>query len=161
TRDLQPFALQRGQDVRHRGLWSLLSQPPGAGCLGFGFDAFPGDAYAGRAKEFRGRGRYHSPAGQQQFFMAVQHTPQPQGADNLRGPAQSLRCFGSDSMLVVAIHQSQTPSTIQRAGELSDPISCRAPAPSFDRITRVPVPAPRLSIASNGSPSSLPAVVSG
>src|SRR5262249_45582487 len=61
----------------------------------------------------------------------------------------------------VRAHESHNPSTIQRTRESFAPTSPPAPAPSFDTITKSETPAPRLSIANSGSPSSLPSGASG
>src|SRR5215467_11513305 len=52
------------------------------------------------------------------------------------------------------------PITNQRTGEFRSPTITLAVAPSFDTITKSLAPAPRLSIASNGSPSGLPSTPS-
>src|SRR5262245_21182423 len=51
----------------------------------------------------------------------------------------------------VARHRSGTPITNQRAGEVRDPTSSRAPEPSLLSITSAPAAAPNESIASSGS----------
>src|SRR5262245_65686470 len=61
--------------------------------------------------------------------------------------------------LAIARHQSCNPITNQRTGEVREPTSSRAPAPSLDSRTIAPAPAPRESIASSGSPSTLPSGV--
>src|SRR5262249_6641675 len=83
--------------------------------------------------------------------------------EQIRPFLREADCRGAISgpELAVGAHPSHTPNTIQRAGEFLCPTNCRAPAPSFDRITRLSGPAPRLSIASSGSPSSLPSGVIG
>src|SRR5262249_9543840 len=63
--------------------------------------------------------------------------------------------------LAVAGHSSHNPITTQRTGELRAPTNSRAPAPSLLRITRLDLPAPRLSSTRMGSPSGSPLVVNG
>src|SRR6516164_10054511 len=86
---------------------------------------------------------------QEHFAVAVERPAQVLGGQHSARPTQHLRVGGGVPGLAVAVHQSQTPRTIQRTGEFLTPTRARAPAPSLETITRWAVPAPRLSIASS------------
>src|SRR5947209_7285114 len=96
-----------------------------------------------------------------QLPMAIQGVPQILGTYHLACPAQDLSVGGGLSDVAIGSHQSHTPRTIQRTGEFFAPTSSRAPAPSFDKMTRSFGPAPRLSIAKSGSPSASPSTARG
>ena len=85
--------------------------------------------------------------------MPVQRAAQVVGATHGR-PAQDCR---RTSGVAVAAHPSHIPSTIQRTGEFlcADQLPHRRRR-RWSRSPRGRDPAPRLSIASSGSPSSLP-----
>src|SRR5205807_1854592 len=135
-----------GDTARQAGILTEEDRDPAAAVAqAFGDAPDPAARLAVARRQFVGR----SPVALQRAQGGLQHD------GRLALDAVAPRRLG----LPVAAHASQIPSTIQRTGEFFAPTSSRAAAPSFVRITRSALPAPRLSIASNGSPSSLPSGV--
>src|SRR5262249_49722732 len=108
-----------------------------------------------------GQRRQDRPRRQHDLAVAVERAAQVVRGQHAAGPAQHLCAGVVVAELAVAVHQSHTPSTIPRAGDPFAFTSPGAAAPSEVTITASAVPAPRPSMASTGSPSSLPSAVSG
>src|SRR5439155_7194696 len=89
-------------------------------CLPTDVDAMGSNLLGRQRRDDRSRGYDELP-------MAVERLPQIFGAQHAAGPAQDFS---------IGSHQSHTPKTIQRTGEALTPTNSRAPAPSFDKITR-------------------------
>src|SRR5262249_6626105 len=98
--------------------------------------------------------------GHGQLAMGGQGTAEILGGQHAAGPAEDVVLGGSHRHLAVTVHQSFIPRIIQRTGEFLAPTNSRAEAPSLVRITRSDTPAPRLSMARSGSPSSVPSAAS-